>query len=101
VYEDPEVIAHCHMESRRLRQWPHVVVNVKKQGDIVAGEFHMLVIEVRNIGYGTARHISVRVANDNFEGDAKFTQNLSGLIVAVIQPGHGIDHGLLVGKAKA
>lgn len=82
IGSNSEEIARCKRQSRRLRGWPQIVIDVKAEKDLVLDEYHALIVTIKNIGYGDAQTISLKVTNDEFDGDIHSTQE----IVKLLQP---------------
>jgi outer membrane protein assembly factor BamB len=76
---ESEKAAACTRQINRLRRWPELQVEIKAAQALVAEEWHTLTVQLRNVGYGAATTIAVRVISDNFNGDDMSTRHLRGL----------------------
>lgn len=69
----------CRREANRLRHWPELEVEVRSVGDLVEMQWHEMQVKVKNVGFGPAFNIDVRIQSTEFEGDNERTQHLRRL----------------------
>ncbi len=77
--ESEETLRQCRREVRRLRRWPELTLDISAVRELVAGEYHSLLVKVANTGFGIAQGIHLRVRGSLFDGDIHLTQHLKGL----------------------
>ncbi len=79
MIEDKQLIIQSQRQARRLRHWPEIVIEVEVERKLVIDRWDGLIVNVKNIGYGMARHVSTKVIAGEFEGKLD-TSLFSGIL---------------------
>jgi outer membrane protein assembly factor BamB len=82
MIEDKQLITQSMREARRMRGWPEIVLDVQAERKLAIDRWDGLIVRIKNIGYGVARHVSTKVIEGEFEGKLD-TQSFAGIL-----PGH-------------
>ncbi len=69
----------CQQEIIRLREWPDLQVTITAAKELVLDQYDDLFIQLKNVGYGTASMVFIRVVDSSFEGPDFATQQIDGL----------------------
>ena len=95
LVEDDTLIMGCNREALRLRRLPDLVIAVQAERKLVEGRWDGLFMEVKNIGFGIARHVNVKVVDGEFDG------RLDTQAVGWLHPGRAIKIRLNVRPRSA
>ena len=79
MIDDKQLILQSRREARRLRRQPEIVVEVQAERVLAIDRWDGLIVHVKNIGYGVARHVTTKVIEGEFEGKLD-TQIFSGIL---------------------
>jgi tetratricopeptide (TPR) repeat protein len=76
---DKQLIIQSRRQARRVRRWPEIVLDVQAERKLAIDRWDGLYVGIKNIGFGAARHIAIRVIEGEFEGKLD-TQIFSGIL---------------------
>ena len=63
----------------RWRRWPQLALDVQAERKLAIGRWDGLLVQIKNVGFGVARHVSVKVEESDFDG-RRDTQAFSGIL---------------------